>query len=692
MAVAQGSFLEVALLSRLRKILPDKYQNIRPAEEQGGMRSCFDTEWGLGEEPRIIKVDRIPTSPRGIVYLEKGYTTRHDIGVLSRIKDPERHHLVRLCDYYEVDGMAISVETRFDGSVSLEKRVGAGLKPLSLNEFERVFSMALDAENYLINSCGFYHRDLKPSNILVRGEGDNIEVRVTDFGNAGRKNELPKKMMPSAGSHYVTDPIIEGVFTGHERSYDESNECYAIAMDMFFSLTARYPVEYDPDNGLGASIHTLESVLTDGKLDVEKHNLAITQGINALPPSAKKRYGKMLADRLMITQLEDGSYSHPADGTVKSFMKEFEHKKNRGFFKKLKKYSLPIISSLVIGSAVALGVSSYSGAHIKELQSANRTLEEKSQEYGISTRWNRDDLTITNNLLELGVSVSTTKDGNGTKLYSGDDDHFDASPGQKLNINILCRELPRPNKTPGTLGSFFKGKAYFEGFEGQEFTVLPSNGIDMREMDGYNSKYGGDFFQVTVPLDMNEGVYIFAVELYPPKGEDKGLVYNSGDEIIFRKRIPVAVGSPKQRFALQSISFPTLGYLGNIGLKTLGTIYAPKEDDYDIDATIFEKTASDAGFAFNVLSRKSTKTKAQEQFFSMRNLIPENPCFSPCILHLVYRAKDGSLISEDYLPIKGKRSFPDDKYPAWALYSPGKGLSTDIQAIRQYSERSHDNP
>src|SRR3989338_979739 len=130
----------------LRSALPNSYKNPR-FFKRGGTRDCYISEWGPGNENRIIKVDRKPESPRAIRHVERGYNTSNDVRTLANIKEPERNHLSRLIDYYDADGVAISIEPYFE-SKSLEEVVQEN--PLSRGEFEAVFSQVVNGLKYFV--------------------------------------------------------------------------------------------------------------------------------------------------------------------------------------------------------------------------------------------------------------------------------------------------------------------------------------------------------------------------------------------------------------------------------------------------------------------------------------------------------------------------------------------------------------
>ena len=98
----------------------DKYRSIEPLEGNAGTRVCFKSEWGLGGERMIIKIDKNPESPRAIRHVGRGCNTDNDIHALSRIEDPEKHHLIRLLDFENLSKVG------YDGTISVDSVLNNG--------------------------------------------------------------------------------------------------------------------------------------------------------------------------------------------------------------------------------------------------------------------------------------------------------------------------------------------------------------------------------------------------------------------------------------------------------------------------------------------------------------------------------------------------------------------------------------
>ncbi|MBU1111664.1 MAG: protein kinase, partial [Nanoarchaeota archaeon] len=376
----------------IKQLLPsEKYKNIQ-FWKSGGTRDLYMAEWGPGNEKRIIKVDKSELeSPRAQRHVERGYDTSNDIRALSEISNPERHNLMRLVDYFDfskTQGITVAVERHFE-SQSLEERVQD--KPLKLKEFETVFSQVIEGANYFINTCGMYHRDLKASNILVN---DELEVRITDFANACKKNEVQKKYMPTAGGHWVSDPLV--FFNGSENEYRETSEIYAIGTEMFYALTGEHIFEYDADNGTGISCFTGESLLDkNGIVDRTRHNATLDYALKRLPWRIRRKYGEVIKKSLSLD--DEVRYSK-----ISELKKDFENEKNMPSWYQYLTSRLILSSLLITTTGFAIGGVGIMHHLEKKLEETQAVAEENAKYY-VKPEWDGLNLEINNNLTELDL-------------------------------------------------------------------------------------------------------------------------------------------------------------------------------------------------------------------------------------------------------------------------------------------------
>lgn len=643
------------LLDVLKRVLdPDKYKNIRFYKE-GGSRACFIADWGLGKEQRIIKIDKSNiTNPRAIRYTERGYTTANDIVALSQIEDPEQHHLARLCDYFKLDeeGLAISVESLFKAPSLTEIVEKEG--PLATKDFESVITQFLEAERYLMGDLGMLHRDAKADNILVKKNG-SIDVRLSDFANACKKENITSKLFPTAGSKSFTDPLIQGVFTGKESGYRETSEFYSVGINMLYGLTGKLPFEYDPDKKIAKVVSTGENLLDEhGLLNRKRHNEVLEQILSALPNGSRK-YASVI--RKCLTLDESQRYT-----SIDDLIKDFDKKKSSG--KRNKMWLLGIGAAALLsifGAGVWYTAQKQSENTSNNLSSANR--------YNVQVSWNTSNNDIQNNLVDMQLHAyisgrnppKNNYDSAGAKdIFGVSKDRFiRAENNDKISLSAVVKEIV-------DTGSYYSldGKAYFEGFEGIPFKVVPSRPNEVDDGDE-GSNIGVGNLDITVPDELREGLYYLVVELYPPEkpeqtwGEGyKKIGFPSSDRIITRKKIPVVIGNPTYKIDLERAN---ISYTEYVSMKNL--------DENHIEDVVFEASVPETGYVHT----------GSNNWFSLN--IPKPTNREERTIQLVARHK-GQPIWHTFIPIKGKSLDGED--PTWyELGNPTKKFSERIIDYRK---------
>jgi serine/threonine protein kinase len=531
---------------RLREVLPENYQDIK-FFSQGGTRRIYVSNWGHGNEKRVIKVDINPESPRAIRHVSRGCNTANDLLRLTQIPDPETHNINGVVDYYETEGLTVSVERFFEGQ-SLEELVEK--KPLSLDRFEKVFSQIILTEQYLINEVGLYHRDAKPSNILI---GKKDQVRVIDFANACPNNQPQEKVLPTAGGHWIVDPLILSQFTGEQMAYTQSSEMYALGVDMFYSLTGKYIFEFDPDEKTGKVCATGESLLHNRNiLDREKYHSALENALQTLPRKARK-YSSVIRKCLSLNR--EVRYDS-IDDLAKEFHLRREH--DNKFFAAFAGSKAAFIGGLIF-TTLSMGTI-FGLDYVQEKQKLEQKLVE-SEKYLVGAELSDRNLEVKNNLFEIDASVGIYGDRR-------NDDNTDyprgsfivAKPGEELSSTVIFKEIARPKaKTEEiqTAASIMTpGKIYIEGFPEVEEFNLYTTSLDGEEFYSEGAFSCLEYSRIKVPEDLADGIYTLVFEAYAPTEEDiakshspnmKRYKFQKPGSIIARKRIPIVVGDPEAK-------------------------------------------------------------------------------------------------------------------------------------------------
>ena len=663
----ERSFLEDMLI----KTLPDKYKNIHFFKE-GGTRACFLAEWGPGKEQRIIKVDKTPESPRAIRHVERGCTTLNDIQSLSQIKDPEKHYLSRLCDYYDLTrkhGLTMSVEPFYKDYETLEDIVKKS--PLKKKEFERVFPKILDAVRYLINETDMYHRDLTSNNLQIKIDKSDIDVRITDLANACNKHDTKTKYLPTAGGHLFMDPFLIGDFTGREQAYGEKSEIYSLGKNMYFSLTGEHIFEFDPDKRTAVVRTTGESLLDEkGLLKTQRYEQVLKSSIKNLPGKVRK-YRRLI--RKCLTLDEKQRYN-----SIDNLVNDFAAKSQPGFWQKLKSAWKPVTATLL---SAALASFIIGGTILKNNNQTFHDALQDSNKYKIESAWNGEGLEISNNLIEFAVEASNQKDD---KINYPENNFIKTMPGDKLFLTVTANEMPRPNNE-GTALPRFKGAAYIEGFSPQEDLYLstrPHNATDIYDMDFYMGN-GSEFVMIKVPEEIQDGTHILAVELYAPiekkvieenkyhKDTFKKIKFMQPGKVISRKRIPLVIGDLADRVNVKWIK---LDYSESIGMHDLGD---GKEEYPKINPSLnYIVSIVEEGFK---IEKQSNQNFSSNTYSTILHL-PNSTNTDERTLQIV--AKDGNqVIGYTFVPIR--RTEVGDSYFWWELSIPDKDFSKRIIEYRK---------
>ena len=107
-------------------------------------------------------------------------------------------------------------------------------------DFKNIFKKVIVAADYATNVIGVHNRDINPCNVLVRKNGQGLEVRVTDWTNAIKRDTPHDGSLSTAGARIVRDPLLG-------KNFIEKNEIYSIAHNALIYLNGESAVEYDPD-------------------------------------------------------------------------------------------------------------------------------------------------------------------------------------------------------------------------------------------------------------------------------------------------------------------------------------------------------------------------------------------------------------------------------------------------------------
>lgn len=150
--------------------------------------------------------------------------------ILMRLHDP---HIVQLRDLV-VESDTVALVTDFAGGGDLRSRLGGG--PLPVVDALDIVGQVLDGLD-AAHRRGVVHRDLKPENVLVEGAGDDMVVRITDFGIATLigSSESSDPLSLIGSPEYMAPEVIEA------RRTTPAADLYSAGILLYELLTGHTP-------------------------------------------------------------------------------------------------------------------------------------------------------------------------------------------------------------------------------------------------------------------------------------------------------------------------------------------------------------------------------------------------------------------------------------------------------------------
>jgi len=537
--------VEEPVINWVQRNAPANYYGVEPFNTRAGKRrDKFKVKWGDGTR-RIAKVNK----------REHAGSTENDVRHLRRMDLDEAlaNNVIPVVDYVEKDGRVMSFEPEFVDATSLMEYVEQN-GTLGLKDFERFMSGVVKAERYMVEEKGIFHRDLNWFNILLRKGKSGLEVRVGDLDTATSVDNVSPKIMPTACSRDIRDPLLDKMFTGEEGMYGEGSEIYAMGMNAFVALNGQAPVKYDFKAGTAVNVYTGESLLgEDGLVDRDKHERAIKEGKKRIPRRIRRRHGDWIQSATTL-------YPTQRTSTLESLAGDLDHVKGPTFWDKLRRSSAAIA---LTGMLAVAGTNAFNVYFMgPEIERHNKEQFAEARKYKVEAAWDGGNLEIKNNLLELEVKARSDDD------KFPDRDFIRTKPGGFISVDLKAYEMPRKK---GTYSSSYSlsGQLYIEGHELEkgpvrEFDIHPRD-PDRATDYGRAGMYYSKWFHLKVPESMPEGTHIIAAEIYAPTEEEMedSKFSRLGEEVSFkdpgkaiaRVRVPIVVGNPE--------NMVDLGEMGN---------------------------------------------------------------------------------------------------------------------------------
>lgn len=223
------------------------------SEHDGTINLWGQVERDLGVDDRFRILGRIGAGGMGEVYRARQIGVERDVAikilssevlatpeatarflreaqVLSTLEHP---NIVRFFQYGIAKERPYHVVDLLEG-ITLETRLASG--PLSVSEFQQVFSQIIDALKYA-SSMGLVHRDIKPANIFLCNEEGKIRAVLLDFGIVrqlqGQFATLTASQAILGSPAYMSPEQCRGT------AVDVRSDIYSLACTMYEALSGR---------------------------------------------------------------------------------------------------------------------------------------------------------------------------------------------------------------------------------------------------------------------------------------------------------------------------------------------------------------------------------------------------------------------------------------------------------------------
>ncbi|XXT16195.1 serine/threonine-protein kinase [Sorangium sp. So ce429] len=161
-----------------------------------------------------------------------------------RIKSP---HVVQVLDYGVEEGTPFMVMELLEG-----EDLRAHLQRAGRLSLEATYQLLAPLGRALrrAHSIGLVHRDLKPSNIFLARCGDEVIVKVLDFGIAKQVQEQPPSAVTTSSVIIGSPRYMSPEQVRAAKQLDHRSDLWSMGVIVYEALTGRTPFEDDTLGGL----------------------------------------------------------------------------------------------------------------------------------------------------------------------------------------------------------------------------------------------------------------------------------------------------------------------------------------------------------------------------------------------------------------------------------------------------------
>jgi eukaryotic-like serine/threonine-protein kinase len=144
-------------------------------------------------------------------------------------------------------------------------------RPLSLAEAKPLILQILEAIEYLHNNQ-IVHRDIKPSNILLSQEGENLLIKLADFGLAKKYEELGLTGLTLTNQSLGTPAYIPPEQYIDAKSVDGRADIYSASATIYYMLTG--------NSIYGSNLCNVITTLVEKPIPIHEINPAISKDLS----------------------------------------------------------------------------------------------------------------------------------------------------------------------------------------------------------------------------------------------------------------------------------------------------------------------------------------------------------------------------------------------------------------------------
>lgn len=183
---------------------------------------------------RVVAIKTLAGSAEGEVSLRR---FQQEAKIVSSLDHP---NIAQIFSFGMLDEGPYIVMEYVQGKTLAKELENNG--PLIRSRFLEIFTQVSKALRYA-HERGILHRDIKPSNIMLVDEGNELRVKILDFGIAKRISDQEKSAGITQTGKLVGTPLYMSPEQFIGKELDARSDIYSLACVMFQALSGHLPFE-----------------------------------------------------------------------------------------------------------------------------------------------------------------------------------------------------------------------------------------------------------------------------------------------------------------------------------------------------------------------------------------------------------------------------------------------------------------